>query len=158
MPPGGAAWPRCPLEPRPDWLEAAPTPARRADQEPRRAGSRPSLRASGAATGPGRRGGGDKTGFGGKQAAGGAPHPSKMLSWRLHTGPEKAELQELNARRREEKRLRRLEKKRRSKGMLYKTQQAFVYQYFAFPSPCKLSFFPLKFQTITAFHNILFYF
>jgi len=26
-----------------------------------------------------------------------------MLSWRLHTGPEKAELQELNARRREEK-------------------------------------------------------
>ncbi|XP_010844157.1 PREDICTED: synemin [Bison bison bison] len=75
MPPGGAARPRCPLEPRPDWLEAAPTPARRADQEPRRAGSGPSLRASGAATGPGRRGGGDKTGFGGKQAAGGAPHP-----------------------------------------------------------------------------------
>lgn len=31
---------------------------------------------------------------------------------------------------------------------LYKTQQAFVYQDFAFPSPCKLSFFPLKSQTL----------
>nr|XP_020766576.1 synemin [Odocoileus virginianus texanus] len=38
MPAGGAARPRCPLEPRPDWLEAAPTPARRADQELRRVG------------------------------------------------------------------------------------------------------------------------
>nr|XP_034795375.2 synemin isoform X2 [Pan paniscus] len=58
--------------------------------------------ASGAAARPERRGGGDKTGTRPGQEGAGQPReprtPGKMLSWRLQTGPEKAELQELNAR------------------------------------------------------------
>ncbi|MBV99037.1 Synemin, partial [Eschrichtius robustus] len=62
------------------------------------ASSRPSLRASGVAAGPERHSRGDKTRVGGNRPAGRDPHTIKMLSWRLQTGSEKAELQELNAR------------------------------------------------------------